>query len=147
MKIERFFTIGLLIFSIVMCYLAFSFSSVISYDPVGAKAFPILIFSLLSISLLTMIFKRNSYYELLNVTPPIIKKIIILLITFFAYSYLFEIASYPLASMFLIFIVGKVFYGKTIPCLITAVSMSIGAYVLFDILLDVPLPLGVFQEY
>lgn len=147
MNIERFFSIGLLIFSIIMCYLAFSFDSIISYDPVGAKAFPILIFSLLIISLTSLVFRRNDYYELLNATPNIIKKTLVLIIAFFSYSYLFEIASYPFASAFIIFVVGKVFKGKTIPCIITAITMSIGAYILFDTLLDVPLPLGLFQQY
>lgn len=146
MRIERFFSIGLLIVSMGMFYLAFSFDSVISYDSVGSKAFPILISSLLILSLISIVVRRNDYYELMKVTPPVIKRIIVLLIAFFAYAYLFEIASFPLASMMMIFVVGKVFGGKTIPCLITAFVMSIGGYLLFDVLLDVPLPLGPFQS-
>lgn len=145
MRFERFFSIGLLIFSAIMCYMALSFTSVISYDPVGAKAFPLLIFSLLTISLLTMVVRRNDYFELMRVTPNIIKKIVVLLITFLLYAHFFEIASYPLSSFFMIFIVAKVFGGKTIPSLITAILMSVGAYALFDLLLDVPLPLGPFN--
>lgn len=145
MRVERFFSIALLLVSIYMFYLAFSFNTAISYDSVGSKAFPILIFALLGLSLITMIFRRNDYYELMKVTPLVIKKSIVLLVAFFAYAYLFEIASFPLASMMMIFVVGKVFGGKTIPCLITAFVMSIGGYLLFDVVLDVPLPLGPFQ--
>lgn len=145
MRFERFFSIGLLIFSAIMCYLALSFTSIISYDPVGAKAFPLLIFSLLTVSLSTMILRRNNYFELMRLTPGIIKKNIVLIVTFTLYAYFFEYASYPLSSMFMIFVLAKIFGGKTIPSLITAVVMSIGSYVLFDLFLDVPLPLGPFN--
>lgn len=146
MRIERFFSIALLLLSIVLFYLAFFFDTVISYDSVGSKAFPILIFGLLILSLTRIASRRNDYYELLKLTPPILIKMTILIVTFIAYSALFEVASFPLSSMLMIFVVGKVFGGKTIPCLITAVAMSIGAYILFDMLLDVPLPLGPFQK-
>lgn len=145
MRVERFFSIGLLCVSIGMLYVAFSFDSAISYDSVGSKAFPVLISGLLILSLVSIVLRRNDYYELMNVTPPVIKKSIILIVAFFAYAYLFEIASFPVSTAMMIFVVGKVFGGKTIPCLITGLTMSIGGYLLFDMLLDVPLPLGPFQ--
>lgn len=146
MRIERFFSIVLFLVSISLFYLAFFFETVISYDSVGSKAFPILIFGLLGVSLLYISLRKNNYYELLKLTPQIIIRMIILIATFCAYATLFEIASFPLSSMLMIFIVGKIFGGKMVQCLITAVVMSICAYVLFDILLDVPLPLGPFQK-
>lgn len=145
MHAERLFSILLLIASLSLAGLAFTFNSKISYDPIGAKAFPLLIFSLLSISFFILSIRKGNYFEQLNLNQETLKKSVLVLLAFFAYAYLFEIASYPLSSMLMIFIVAKAFNGRTVPSLITAVAMSLGSYLLFDLLLDVPLPLGPFS--
>ena len=42
---------------------------------------------------------------------------------------------------------GLLFTGRPLPCAISAVLMGVLLYGLFDYLLDVPLPLGLFEAF
>ena len=45
------------------------------------------------------------------------------------------------------FALGLLFTGRPLPCAISAVLMGVLLYGLFDYLLDVPLPLGLFEAF
>ena len=48
------------------------------------------------------------------------------------------------ATLLMTIVIGKLFNGKTIPTIITGIVLSSSTYYLFDRVLDVPLPLGLF---
>ena len=61
-----------------------------------------------------------------------------------AYALTFELLGFPLATALMAFGVGKLFGGSSKACLISGIALGALLYVLFDLLLDVPLPLGFF---
>jgi putative tricarboxylic transport membrane protein len=64
-----------------------------------------------------------------------------------AYALLFEVLGFVISTALAAFALGLLFTGRLIPCAISAVLMGVLLYGLFDYLLDVPLPLGLFEAF
>ena len=67
------------------------------------------------------------------------------ILTLLAYALLFEPLGFVLSTALATFVLGLLFTGRVLPCLISGVLMGVLLYALFDYALDVPLPLGVFE--
>ncbi|MNN72235.1 Tripartite tricarboxylate transporter TctB family protein [compost metagenome] len=62
-----------------------------------------------------------------------------------AYALLFEPLGFIPRTALAAAGLGLLFGGRPLPCAISGVLMGVLLYTLFDLLLDVPLPLGVFE--
>lgn len=144
-RLERYFSALLLFTSLFLLYVAWGYVAPIAYDPLGPRPYPVLILGLMATCTLFLTIRPKSEEMNLGYTPKILKNLGICLATMLGYAFLFEILGFPLATAIMAFIVGKLFGGKTIHCLISGVIMGVLLYVLFDLALDVPLPLGFFK--
>ena len=62
-----------------------------------------------------------------------------------AYAVLFEKLGFVITTALATFALGLLFNGRLLPCLISGALMGVLLFGLFDLLLDVPLPLGVLR--
>ncbi|EGV35093.1 tripartite tricarboxylate transporter TctB family protein [Neisseria weaveri] len=144
MKLERWFSAVLLLAALFLLYLAWGYTAPISYDPLGPRPYPLLILSLLALCCLFLAVRPKQEWIDLGYTPPLLKKLGLCLLVLLAYAVLFELLGFPLATALMAFAVGRFFGGSTKACLISGVALGAGLYILFDRLLDVPLPVGFF---
>ncbi len=146
MPIERWFSGLLALVALGLLYLAWGYTAPIAYDPLGPRPYPVLVLSLLALCCVYLAVRPSklSHYYSLGFTPLMLKKIGLCILFLLAYAFLFEVLGFPLSTALMAFGVGKLFNGKTIPCLISGAALGIVLYIAFDRFLDVPLPLGFF---
>lgn len=147
MTMERLFSGLMALVSLFLIYLAIGYVAPIAYDPIGPRPYPILIFSLLAFGCLVVAFRPASFTKSINLefTKPIIKNLILCTIALLAYSLIFEVLGFIIATILMSFAVGLLFSGPPLKSFIFSVIISIGLYLLFDIFLDVKLPLGLLS--
>lgn len=140
-KMERLFSGVLLLAVLGLLYLAWGYTAPIAYDPLGPRPYPLLVLGLLAVCCLFLLLRPRSEHINLGYTPAILKKVGLCLAFLMAYAVLFEVIGFPLTTALMAFGVGKLFGGRTVPCIISGAVMGASLYFLFDSFLDVPLPL------
>ncbi len=146
MNIERWFSGLLALTAIGLLTLAWGYTAPIAYDPIGPRPYPMLILSLLALGCIYLVVRPSTLTHALNLgyTKAILKNIGLCMAFLLAYALTFELLGFPLATALMAFGVGKLFGGSSKACLISGIALGALLYVLFDLLLDVPLPLGFF---
>ncbi|QEY23754.1 tripartite tricarboxylate transporter TctB family protein [Neisseria animalis] len=144
MNLERYFSGLLFTAAIFLLYLAWGYTAPIAYDPLGPRPYPVLLLSLLAVCCLYLAVRPIRETVDLGYTPPLLKKLGICLLALLMYGVVFELLGFPLATAAMAFVVGKLFGGSPFASAISGIVLGVGLYLLFDILLDVPLPVGTF---
>lgn len=146
MKFERILTAIIAVCGFALLIYACNFEAPISYDPVGPKSFPILLTGLITISALYLTFRPAIMFEPVELgwNKHLAGKLALCTLALTMYAALFEWLGFMLATLLMTVALGKLFQGKTLPIVITGVVLSTSTYFLFDRVLDVPLPLGLF---
>ena len=146
MNIERWFSGLLALAAIGLLTLAWGYTAPIAYDPIGPRPYPMLILSLLALGCIYLVVRPSTLTHALNLgyTKAILQNIGLCMAFLLAYALTFELLGFPLATALMAFGVGKLFGGSSKACLISGIALGALLYVLFDLLLDVPLPLGFF---
>ncbi|MCU4322233.1 tripartite tricarboxylate transporter TctB family protein [Acinetobacter schindleri] len=146
MKSERILTGIIAVCGLFLLIYACSFEAPISYDPVGPKAFPILLMGLITASAVYLTVRPAIMFEPVELgwTKHLLGKLVLCVLALTVYAVIFEGFGFIVATLLMTIAVGKLFNGKTIPVAITGLVLSTCTYYLFDRVLDVPLPLGFF---
>lgn len=146
MKSERILTGIIAICGFALLIYACKFEAPISYDPVGPKAFPILLMGLITASAVYLTVRPAIMFEPVELgwTKHLLGKLVLCAAALTVYAMIFEWLGFVVATLLMTMAVGKLFNGKTIPVVITGLILSFSTYYLFDRVLDVPLPLGFF---
>lgn len=144
MTMERLFSGLLALVSLGCIYLAMGYTAPITYDPIGPRPYPILIFSMLAVGSLIVAVRPARFTQKIDLgfTPPIIRNLILCTVALLVYGLFFESLGFPIATTLMSFAVGVLFGGSPVKSLIYSALLSVFLYILFDILLDVKLPLG-----
>ncbi|MGF1529062.1 MAG: tripartite tricarboxylate transporter TctB family protein [Candidatus Competibacterales bacterium] len=111
-----------------------------SYEPVGPKAFPILLAILMAGCCLLLII--NPDRDIRWPDLPGLGKGLTLIAILLGYALFFEQLGFPLATALMVWVVCLLFGGRPITGLITGVAAGGLGYLFFDRLLQVTLPLG-----
>ncbi len=141
----RLFAASWLLFCAVLAVIAWGFQAPFAYDPVGPRAYPLLLLSLMAAGSLWLLLKPGLLEQTLNTRAALRATLCVL--TLLAYALLFETLGFVISTALAAFALGLLFTGRLLPCAISAVLMGVLLYVLFDYLLDVPLPLGPFEAF
>jgi putative tricarboxylic transport membrane protein len=141
----RLFAASWLLLCAVLAVLAWGFQAPFAYDPVGPRAYPLLLISLMAIASLWLICKPGAMEQRLNLQA--VKRTLLCIIALLAYALLFETLGFVISTALGTFVLGLLFTGRLLPCAISGVLMGVVLYSLFDLLLDVPLPLGLFEAF
>lgn len=141
----RLFSAIWLLLCISLAFVAWGFQAPFAYDPVGPRAYPLLLLALMGAGSLWLVIKPGLMEQQLHI--PTLKRSAMCVLVLLAYALTFEPLGFVLSTTVAVFLLGLLFTGRPVPCLISAVLMGILLFVLFDYLLDVPLPLGVLEAY
>ena len=135
---------GLLLFiSIAGIWIARGFEAPFSYEPVGPRAFPILILALLGISAIALMLGSKSHATVWA-PPPVLKRIGALFLIVLIYAFLFDKLGFILATALMVIPVARFFSGSWKQAVAGGVGLGVGLFILFDRLLDVALPTGLW---
>ena len=148
MLIQRIFASVLLLVCASLALMAWPYQAAFSYEPVGPRAFPLLMLGLMGLALLYMVFRpapiKHSEDE-----PPLdretLTKISICVALLLVFAGLFEPLGFILSSILIGIPIARLYGGRWVPSVIVTTLMAIGLYVLFDRVMDVPLPLGLLD--
>lgn len=116
-----------------------------SYEPLGPRAFPMLLGGLIIGCGLFLTFKGLYRAPATPVASQL--RIFLLFIFILAYGLFFQSLGFIVATALMVLAVGYLFGGKPIPLIISAIFISLGLYFLFDKLMDVVLPVGLLGNW
>ena len=148
MLLQRIFASVLLLACVGLALMAWPYQAAFSYEPVGPRAFPLLMLGLMGVALLYMVFRpapiKHSEDE-----PPLdretLTKIGICVVLLLVFAGLFEPLGFILSSILTGIPMARLYGGRWLPSIVVTTLMAIGLYLLFDRLMDVPLPLGLLD--
>ncbi|WP_192563866.1 tripartite tricarboxylate transporter TctB family protein [Pseudomonas gozinkensis] len=148
MLIQRIFASMLLLVCAGLALMAWPYQAAFSYEPVGPRAFPLLMLGLMGLALLYMVFRpapiKHSEDE-----PPLdretLTKIAICVALLLVFAGTFEPLGFIAASIITGVPMARLYGGRWLPSVVIISLMAVGLYLLFDRLMDVPLPLGLLD--
>jgi putative tricarboxylic transport membrane protein len=148
MLIQRIFSSVLLLACVGLALMAWPYQAAFSYEPVGPRAFPLLMLGLMGAALLYMVFRpapiKHSEDE-----PPLdretLTKIAVCVALLLVFAGLFEPLGFILSSILIGIPMARLYGGRWWPSILVTTLMAIALYVLFDRVMDVPLPLGLLD--
>lgn len=111
-----------------------------AYEPVGPKAFPVILAVLMAACCAVLLARPDG--DIQWPKTPLLGKGAALVAVLLAYASLFEVLGFPLATAAMVLVVSRIYGGRTIPGLLTGMSIGVLGYLFFDRLLQVSLPLG-----
>ena len=148
MLLQRIFASVLLLVCVGLALMAWPYQAAFSYEPVGPRAFPLLMLGLMGAALLYMVF-RPTPIEHTEDEPPLdrqtLTKISICVVLLLVFAGLFEPLGFILSSMLIGIPMARLYGGRWMPSVVVTTLMAIGLYLLFDRVMDVPLPLGLLD--
>jgi putative tricarboxylic transport membrane protein len=126
-----------------MAWAAHGYAAPISYEPVGPRAFPLLLAALMALAGVWLIVRPGP--QAFGLGPEQFKPIGLAIVAVFTYAALFETLGFPVATALMALPVGMAFGGSWKQSLAGGVAMGLLFYLMFDKLLDVVLPTGLLK--
>jgi len=111
-----------------------------AYEPVGPKAFPLLLAAVIGLCGLRLVLKGGHAVEANPAGANL--RIAVMVGLLAAYAWFFQWLGFVLSTMLMVTLVGRLFGGTWRHCLIGGVGLGVGFFLLFDKLMDVVLPTG-----
>lgn len=124
-----------------MAWAAQDYAAAISYEPVGPRAFPLVLAGLLALAGAWLVVRPSSHGEALGWVQ--IKVLLPGAAAMVVYALLFETLGFTVATTLMAVPVGMAFGGNWKQSLAGGAALGVALYLLFDRLLDVVLPSGV----
>ncbi|MHC8403666.1 tripartite tricarboxylate transporter TctB family protein [Pseudomonas sp. TMB3-21] len=148
MLVQRIFASVLLLACIGLTLMAWPYQAAFSYEPVGPRAFPLLMLGLMGLGLLYMVFRPTPIVHS-DDDPQLdrdtLVKIGICVVLLLIFAGTFEPLGFIVASILIGVPMARLYGGRWLPSAVIISLMAIGLYLLFDKVMDVPLPLGVLD--
>jgi putative tricarboxylic transport membrane protein len=129
---ERILGGVLLLVSVAGILIGWNYVSPVSYEPVGPRAFPLLILFLLGICAIALMLDKKS--ETTWAPPPVLARI----------ALLFDKLGFVIATALMSVPVARFFGGSWKQCVLGGIGLGVGMFFFFDRLLDVALPTGLW---
>ena len=148
MLFQRIFASGLLIVCAGLAMMAWPYQAAFSYEPVGPRAFPLLMLALMALGLIYMIFRPSPVVhseEDPQLDRQTLTKIGLCVLLLLVFAGTFEPLGFILSSALVGIPMARLYGGRWLPSIVIISLMSVGLYLLFDKAMDVPLPLGLLD--
>lgn len=132
-----------------MAWAAHGYAAEISYEPVGPRAFPVLLATVLALAGAWLVVRPSraaspAHAEAPNASHDGLGLPLALTVgAMLAYVLLFQWLGFVLATALMTVPIGRSFGGRPLPLLVTGLGLGLGLYLVFDKLFDVVLPTGV----
>jgi len=142
---QRLFAITLLLACAALAVMAWPYQATFSYEPVGPRAYPLLMLVLMSAGLMYMAVRPAAIVHS-DDEPPLdratLGKIAGCVGLLLVFAGTFESLGFILSSVLVGIPLARLYGGRWLPSAGVICLMSVGLYLLFDLGMDVPLPLG-----
>ena len=148
MLAQRIFALGLLIACVALAVMAWPYQAAFSYEPVGPRAFPLLMLALMGLGLAYMIFRPTATVHSEDepkLDRETLTKIGLCVALLLIFAGTFESLGFILSSTLIGIPMARLYGGRWLPSIVIISLMSVGLYLLFDKAMDVPLPLGLLD--
>lgn len=142
---DRNLGIAAILLAIFMLWQSYGMVPAFSYEPLGPRAFPMLLGVLIGLCGIYLLIKGQ--FKAAYIAPNTQLKIFILFLLFIAYGFLFQPLGFIVSTFLAILSIGYLFGGRLIPLLISGVVSSVALYFLFDRALSVVLPVGILGKW
>lgn len=123
-----------------MAWAAQGYAAPISYEPVGPRAFPMLLASLLALCGLWLVARPSGHSSGLRQTR--LGGLAFVAGAVFGYALLFQVFGFALATALMAVPVGIAFGGSWQKSAVAGIALGLLLFVLFDKVLDVVMPTG-----
>lgn len=146
---QRIFGVVLLLACAGLSIVAWGYHAPFSYEPVGPRAYPLLLLILMGLGAVYLLVKPASNTSHSDEPPldrHVIRKVVSCVAIFTLYAALFEPLGFVPASLIFGIAMARLYEGTWKASVISGVALAIGLYLLFDKILDVPLPLGILSS-
>ena len=139
---DRVLGVVVLLVAAAMGWAARDYAAVVSYEPVGPRAFPLLLAALLAVcgAWLALRPSAQADFSLASLKPVMLCAAAIVI-----YAGLFQLLGFIIATALMAVPVGRLFGGSLRQSAVYGALLGAVLYVMFDVLLDVILPLGVLK--
>lgn len=146
---QRIFAAVLLLACMGLSIIAWGYHAPYSYEPVGPRAYPLLLLTIMGLGALYLLIKpagtSNEEGE-----PPldkhVISKVTVCVVLFILYAALFEVLGFVPSSVLFGIAMARLYAGTWLASIVSGLLLAVGLYFLFDRVLDVPLPLGMLSS-
>ena len=125
-----------------MAWAAHGYAAEISYEPVGPRAFPLLVLFLLGLCAIALMLEKKS--DTVWAPPPVLKRIGLLFLIVLVYALLFDKLGFMIATALMTVPVARFFGGSWKQGIVGGIGLGVGMFFFFDRLLDVALPTGLW---
>ncbi len=137
---DRIFSVVWLAFCAAVAWLAWQIEAPFSYEPIGPRAFPLLLAAAMALACVWLLAKPGREPDWPR--GELRAKVVLLIGAFVGYSLVFEPLGFPLSTALVTVVIGRIFGGGWAGSAVAGAALGGGLWVFFDKLLDVTLPLG-----
>ena len=138
---DRTLGIVAILFAVFLGVFGYDLEAPFSYEPIGPKAFPLLIAVIMAICGLILTVKGGNEAEANTKSANL--RILTMVAYIVLYAFLFNILGFVVSTALMTIFVGKLFGAKWWQAIVGGVVMSVLFFLLFDRTLDVVLPQGI----
>ena len=148
MIVQRDFAVAMLLVCLGLAVMAWPYQAAFSYEPVGPRAFPLLMLALMGLGLIYMVFRPSPVVHSEDdpkLDRETLTKIGLCVVLLLIFAGTFETLGFILSSTLIGIPMARLYGGRWLPSIVIISLMSVGLYLLFDKAMDVPLPLGLLD--
>lgn len=138
---DRLLGVAALLFAAFLTWFGHDLEAPFAYEPVGPKAFPLLLALVIALCGLRLVFKGGNDVEANPEGANL--RIITMVACLAAYAFFFQWLGFVVATALMGIIIGRLFGGSWLKVITGSVLMAIGLFLLFDKGMDVVLPTGI----
>lgn len=142
---DRLLGAACVVLAAAMAWAARDYVAPISYEPVGPRAFPLLLAVVLALGGAWLVVKPGAHRTGLSQAP--LRALGLMAVAVVVFALVFEWLGFTLATLAMTVPVGIAFGGNWRQSLVAGLGLGIALYVLFDKLLDVVLPTGLLSVF
>ena len=148
MLAQRIFASALLLVCAGLAAMAWPYQAAFSYEPVGPRAFPLLMLALMGLGLVYMIVRPSPVVHSEDdpkLDRETLTKIGLCIVLLLIFAGTFEPLGFILSSILVGIPLARLYGGRWLLSSVIVSLVSVGLYLLFDKAMDVPLPLGLLE--
>lgn len=141
---DRVLAVFALAFAALITVFGYDLQPPFSYEPVGPRAFPLLIALVIALCGLRLLIRGGGAVE--PNPAGVNARILMMVACLAAYAFLFQWLGFIVATAAMVALVGRLFRATWLQAILGAVLMSVALFLLFDKGLDVVLPAGILGD-
>ncbi|MDO5057907.1 MAG: tripartite tricarboxylate transporter TctB family protein [Lautropia sp.] len=142
---NRILGVAALLVAAFMAWHAHDLQAPVSYEPIGPRAFPLIIAAVMALCGLRLVLQGGGQAE--SNPPGANLRIAAFFLVLVGYALIFDGAGFIVATTLMSALVGRLFGGRWLPSVLGGLVLGVTLYFLFDRVLDVVLPAGLLEDY